>query len=91
MKLFIGQIHNPNSGNRDDFDYLVVKTTEAEVITTIKLEYVQDIIDNGPTNEEELDSLKALLNVNSTQELVDWFEKHGGYFSFNIQQVTVND
>ena len=91
MNIFIGQIHNPNSGNRDDFDYLVVKTTEAEVITTIKLEYVQDIIDNGPTNEEELNSLKALLNVNSTQELVDWFEKHDGYFSFNIQQVTVND
>ena len=91
MKLFIGQIHNPNSDNRDDFDYLVVKTTEAEVITTIKLEYVKDIIDNGPTNEEELNSLKALLNVNSTQELVDWFEKHDGYFSFNIHQVTVND
>ena len=95
MKLFIGQIHNPNSGNRDDFDYLVVKTTEAEVITTIKIKYVKDIIDNGPTNEEELNSLKAplkaLLNVNSTQELVDWFEKHDGYFSFNIQQVTVID
>ena len=92
MKLFIGQIHNPNSGNRDDFDYLVVKTTEAEVITTIKLEYVKDIIDNGPTNEEELDPLKALLNVNSKDDMIAWFENHYyGYFSFNIQQVTVND
>ena len=92
MKLFIGQIHNPNSGNRDDFDYLVVKTTEAEVITTIKLEYVKDIIDNGPTNEEELNSLKALLNVNSKDDMIAWFENHYyGYFSFNIQQVTVND
>ena len=91
MKLFIGQIHNPNSGNRDDFDYLVVKTTEAEVITTIKLEYVKDIIDNGPTNEEELNSLKALLNVNSKDDMIAWFENHYSYFSFNIHLVTVND
>ena len=92
MKLFIGQIHNPNSGNRDDFDYLVVKTTEAEVITTVKLDMVQRIIDNGPTNEEELDPLKALLNVNSKDDMIAWFENHYyGYFSFNIHQVTVND
>ena len=91
MKLFIGQLHTTSSDDPNDFDHLVLATTEAGVITTIKLEYVKDIIDNGPTNEEELNSLKALLNVNSTQELVDWFEKHDGYFSFNIQQVTVND
>ena len=91
MKLFIGQIHNPNSGNRDDFDYLVVKTTEAEVITTIKLDMVQRIVDTRLETEEELDSLKALLNVNSKDDMIAWFENHYyGYFAFNIHQVTVN-
>ena len=54
---------------------------------------VQRIVDNGPTNEEELDPLKALLlNVNSKDDMIAWFENHYyGYFSFNIQQVTVND
>ena len=91
MKLFIGQIHSPSSLDRDDFDYLVAKTTEAEVITTIKLEYVQRIVDTGLETEEELDSLKALLNVNSKDDMIAWFDNHYSYFSFNIQQVTVND
>ena len=91
MKLFIGQIHSPSSRDRDDFDYLVAKTTEAEVITTIKLEYVQRIVDTRLETEEELDSLKALLNVNSKDDMIAWFENHYSYFSFNIQQVTVND
>ena len=92
MKLFIGQIHSPNSDNRDDFDYLVAKTTEAEVITTVKLDMVQRIVDTTLETEEELDSLKALLNVNSKDDMIAWFENHYyGYFSFNIQQVTVND
>lgn len=91
MQIFIGQIHSPNSDNRDDFDYLVAKTTEAEVITTIKLEYVQFIFDTGlEMGEEELNSLKALLNVNSKDDMIAWFENHYSYFSFNIHQVTVN-
>lgn len=90
MKLFIGQIHNPNSDNRDDFDYLVAKTTEAEVITTIKLEYVRRIVDTRLETEEDLNSLKALLNVNSKDDMISWFENHYSYFSFNIHQVTVN-
>ena len=91
MKIFIGQIHNPNSVDRDDFDYLVAKTTEAEVITTVKLDMVQRIVDTGFETEEELDSLKALLNVNSKDDMIAWFENHYSYFSFNIHQVTVND
>ena len=90
MKLFIGQLHTPGSRDRDDFDYLVAKTTEAEVITTIKLEYVQRIVDSGPETEEELDSLKALLNVNSKDDMIAWFDNHYSYFSFNIQEVEVN-
>ena len=91
MKLFIGQLHTPGSLDRDDFDYLVAKTTEAEVITTIKLEYVQRIVDSELETEDELNSLKALLNVNSKDDMIAWFENHYSYFSFNIHQVTVND
>ena len=90
MKLFIGQIHSPSSLDRDDFDYLVAKTTEAEVITTVKLEYVQRIVDTGFETEEELNSLKALLNVNSKDDMIAWFDNHYNYFSFNIHLVTVN-
>ena len=90
MKLFIGQIHNPNSDNRDDFDYLVAKTTEAEVITTIKLEYAKRIVDTRLETEEELDSLKALMNVNSKDDMIAWFDNHFSYFSFYIQEVEVN-
>ena len=91
MKLFIGQIHSPSSGNRDDFDYLVAKTTEAEVITTVKLEYVQRIVaDFELESENDLESLKALLNVNSKNDMIAWFDNHYSYFSFNIQEVEVN-
>ena len=90
MKLFIGQLHTPGSRDRDDFDYLVAKTTEAEVITTVKLEYVQHIVDTGLETEEELDSLKALLNVNSKDDMIAWFDNHYSYFSFYIQEVEVN-
>ena len=65
MQLFIGHVHTPTSRDRYDFDYLIAKTTEAEVITTIKLEYVRRVVDTGLETEDELDSLKALLNVNS--------------------------
>ena len=91
MKLFIGQIHSPNSDNRDDFDYLVAKTTEAEVITTVKLEYVKRIVYTGLETKADLDLLKALLNVNSKDDMIAWFENHYNYFSFNIHLVTVND
>ena len=90
MQIFIGQVHSPGSCDRDDFDCLVAKTTEAEVITTIKLEYVQRIVDTGLETEEELNSLKALLNVNSKDDMIAWFENHYSYFSFNIHLVTVN-
>ena len=90
MQIFIGQIHSPSSLDRDDFDYLVAKTTEAEVITTIKLEYVQRIVDTGLETEEELDSMKALLNVNSKDDMIAWFDNNYSYFSFNIHLVTVN-
>ena len=90
MKLFIGQLHTPGLTDRDDFDYLVAKTTEAEVITTVKLEYVQRIVVTGLETEEELNSLKALLNVNSKDDMIAWFENHYSYFSFNIHLVTVN-
>ena len=88
MQIFIGQIHSPSSR---DFDYLVAKTTEAEVITTVKLECVQRIVDNELETEEELNSLKALLNVNSKDDMIAWFDNHYSYFSFNIHMVTVND
>ena len=90
MKLFIGQLHTPGSHNRDDFDYIIAKTSEAEVITTIKLEYVQRIVDTRIEREEELDWLKALLNVNSKDDMIAWFENHYNYFSFDIQEVEVN-
>ena len=90
MKLFIGQTHTPDPYDRDDFDYLVAKTTEAEVITTVKLDMVQRIVDTGLETEEELDSLKALLNVNSKDDMIAWFDNHHNYFSFNLQVVTVN-
>ena len=90
MQIFIGQIHSPGSRDRDDFDYLVAKTTEAEVITTVKLEYVQRIVDSGLETEGGLDSLKALMNVNSKDDMIAWFENHYDYFSFNIHLVTVN-
>ena len=90
MKLFIGQLHTPGSRDRDDFDYLVAKTTEAEVITTVKLDMVQRIVDTGLETEEELDSLKALLNVNSKDDMIAWFDNHNSYFSFYIQEVEVN-
>ena len=90
MQIFIGQIHSPGSCDPDDFDYLVAKTTEAEVITTIKLEFVQRIVDSGLETEEELNSLKALLNVNSKDDMIAWFSNHYSYFSFNIHLVTVN-
>ena len=90
MQIFIGQIHSPSSRDRDDFDYLVAKTTEAEVITTVKLEYVQLIVDTGLETEEELNSLKALMNVNSKDDMIAWFENQYSYFSFHIQEVTVN-
>ena len=92
MQIFIGQIHTPGSYDRDDFDYLVAKTTEAEVITTIKLENVQRIVNDWELEtEDELNSLKALLNVNSKDDMIAWFENHYSYFSFNIHLVTVND
>ena len=90
MKLFIGQLHTPGSRDRDDFDYLVAKTTDAEVITTVKLDMVQRIVDTGLETEEELDSLKALLNVNSKDDMIAWFDNHNSYFSFYIQEVEVN-
>ena len=90
MKIFIGQFHTPGSLDPDDFDYLVAKTTEAEVITTVKLDMVQRIVDTGLETEEELNSLKALLNVNSKDDMIAWFENHYNYFSFNIQEVEVN-
>ena len=91
MQLFIGHVHTPTSRDRYDFDYLVAKTTEADVITTVKLEYVQLIVDTGLETEDELDSLKALLNVNSKDDMIAWFENNYSYFSFNIHLVTVND
>ena len=90
MQIFIGQIHSPSSRDRGDFDYLVAKTTEAEVITTVKLEHVLRIVDSGLKMEEELDALKALLNVNSKDDMIAWFKNHYSYFSFNIHLVTVN-
>ena len=90
MQIFIGQVHSPRSRDRDDFDYLVAKTTEAEVITTVKLEYAQLFVDTGLETEEELNSLKALLNVNSKDDMIAWFENNYSYFSFNIHLVTVN-
>ena len=90
MQIFIGQLHTPGSHDRDDFDYLVAKTTEAEVITTVKLDMVQRIVDTGLETEEELDSLKALLNVNSKDDMIAWFDNHNSYFSFYIQEVEVN-
>lgn len=90
MKLFIGQLHTPDSLDRDDFDYLVTKTSEAEVITTVKLDMVQRIVDTRLETEEEPNSLKALLNVNSKDDMIAWFENHYSYFSFNIHLVTVN-
>lgn len=90
MQLFIGQLHIPGSLDPDDFDYLVAGTTEAEVITTVKLECVQRIVDTGLETEEELDSLKALMNVDSKDDMIAWFDNHYSYFSFNIQSVTVN-
>ena len=90
MQIFIGQIHSPSSCDRDDFDYLVAKTTEAEVITTIKLEYVRHIVDTRLETKEELNSLKALLNVNSKDDMIAWFDNNYSYFSFNIYLVTVN-
>ena len=91
MKLFIGQLHTSGSLDRDDFDYLIVKTTEAEVITTLRLKYVQRVVDTGLETEDELNSLKALLNVNSKDDMIAWFENNYSYFSFNIHLVTVND
>ena len=91
MKLFIGQLHTPSSLDRDNFDYLVTKTSEAEVITTVKLDMVQRIVDNGLETEDELNSLKALMNVNSKDDMIAWFEEHYSYFSFNIHSVTIND
>ena len=91
MKLFIGHVHTPTSRDRYDFDYLVAKTTEAEVITTIKLEHVRRVVDTGLETEDELNSLKALLNVNSKDDMIAWFENNYSYFSFNIHLVTVND
>ena len=90
MQIFIGQLHTPGLLDRDNFDYLVTKTSEAEVITTIKLEYVQRIVDTWLETEEKLNSLKALLNVNSKDDMISWFENHYSYFSFNIHLVTVN-
>ena len=90
MQIFIGQLHTPGLCDRDDFGDLVAKTTEAEVITTIKLDMVQRIVDSGLETEEELDSLKALLNVNSKDDMIAWFDNRYDYFSFNIQEVTVN-
>lgn len=90
MQIFIGQIHSPNSDDRDNFDYLVAKTTEDEVITTIKLEYAKHIVDTRLETEDELNLLKALLNVNSKDDMIAWFENHYSYFSFNIHPVTVN-
>ena len=96
MQIFIGQIHSPSSRDRDDFDYLVAKTTEAKVITTVKLVYARSIVDTSLETEELdslkalLDSLKALLNVNSKDDMIAWFENHYSYFSFNIYLVTVN-
>ena len=91
MQLFIGHVHTPTSRDRYDFDYLVAKTTEAEVITTIKLEHVRRVVDTGLETEDELNSLKALLNVNSKDDMIAWFENNYSYFSFNIHLVTVND
>ena len=91
MKLFIGQIHSPNSPDRDDFDYLVTKTSEAEVITTVKIYMVHQLVDGGlEEDKDELNSLKALLNVNSKDDMIEWFESNYSYFSFNIHLVTVN-
>ena len=91
MQIFIGHVHTPTSRDRYDFDYLVAKTTEAEVITTLRLEYVQRVVDTGLETEDELNSLKALLNVNSKDDMIAWFENNYSYFSFNIHLVTVND
>ena len=63
---------------------------EDAVITTIKLDMVQRIVDTGLETEEELDWLKALLNVNSKDDMIAWFDNHYNYFSFNLQVVTVN-
>ena len=60
------------------------------MITTIKLEYVQRIVDTGLETEEELDSLKALMNVNSKDDMIAWFDNHYSCLSFNIQEVEVN-
>ena len=91
MQIFIGQLHTPSSLDRDDFGYLVAETTEAEVITTVKIDMVQRIVDSGIETEEELDSLKALFKVNSKDDMIAWFDNHYNYFSFNIHLVTVND
>ena len=90
MKLFIGQLHTSIPLDRDDFDYLIVKTTEAEVITTVKLDMVQRLVDNGIEDDEELNMLKALLNVQSKNDMIEWLDNHYSYFSFNIEEVTVN-
>ena len=90
MKLFIGQLHTPGSRDRDDFDYLVAKTTEAEVITTIKLDMVQRLVDEGLEDVDKLYLLKVVLNVNSKSEMIKLFEEHFDYFSFHIQEVEVN-
>ena len=87
MQIFIGQIHTPWATGRDDFDYLIVKATEAEVITTVKLEFTKRIVDCDP---EELNDLKELLNAESKDDLINWFKNQYYCFSFHIQEVTVN-
>ena len=87
MKLFIGQIHTHWSTGQDVFDYLIVKSTEAEVITEVKLEFTKRIVGCDP---EKLNDLKELLNAESKDDLIDLFENHYYCFSFHIQEVTVN-
>ena len=80
--LFIGQLHQCESSDRDTFDMCYPAQTEIEIIQKVKLEIAQRIIDD--LDLEDLDQLRALLNCETKEELSDWFDENMSYYSFSI-------
>ena len=80
--LFIGQLHQCESPDRDTFDMCYPAQTEIEIIQKVKLETAQRIIDG--LDLEDLDQLHALFNSFTKEELSNWFDKYMSFYSFSI-------
>ena len=79
MRVYIGQMHNEQSEDREDFDMLFCSKTEDGVVEKVK-SHMRNWC-NDLELPKELDLVMACKNFD---ELAKWFDENFAMFSFQI-------